>query len=158
MTTRAIAANGLAIMLVSLSGCGVDPETLESLQAATSTISAAQVQVSPEITKGPATKSSKSQFTPANPDRLDPFTFPSDGNKESGAGSSMTTVAEIEVLGFANVGKPHVLLRSGETVRSMQVDESIDGIRVITINPPIVQLQMGTLIWTATMFDKTDSQ
>lgn len=70
----------------------------------------------------------------------------------------MTTVAEIEVLGSANVGKQHVLLRSGETSRSMRVGESIGGIRVIAINPPTAQLQMETLIWTAAMFDKADTE
>jgi len=158
MTTRALAANGLAIMLVGLSGCGVDPETLEALQSAVSTVSATQPAVTPDATEGAAMQSVGVQFTPTHPDRIDPFTFPVGADLDTGEGPTMTTVAEIEILGFANVGRPHVLLRSGETVRSMQVGESISGIRVITINPPTAQLQMGTLIWTATMFDKSDSE
>jgi hypothetical protein len=166
MKTQALVAYGLLIMLVSQSGCDVDPETLESLQSAVRTVSAAQsssqssaeTEADSVATAALAAQSANAQFVPKHPHRIDPFSFPVGAQVGDSESTSMTTVAEIEVLGFANVGKQHVLLRSGETSRSMQVGESISGIRVIAINPPTVQLQMGTLIWTATMFDKADTE
>jgi hypothetical protein len=56
------------------------------------------------------------------------------------------------------VGRQHVLLRSGEISKSLQVGESINGVQVIAINPPTVQLQLGTLVWSATMFDKPNGE
>jgi hypothetical protein len=162
MKTQALVAYGLLIMLVSQSGCDVDPETLESLQSAVRTVSSAQSSPETEAdsvaTAALAAQSANAQFVPKHPHRIDPFSFPVGAQVGDSESTSMTTVAEIEVLGFANVGKQHVLLRSGETSRSMQVGESIGGIRVIAINPPTVQLQMGKLIWTATMFDKSDTE
>ena len=159
MIARCIAASGLALLLISVSGCGVNAETLEALQSAVSTVSSAQSQaVAEEASPRQAAAALEEQFQPTHPNREDPFTFPAGAQVSDGESSSLTTVAEIEILGFAKVGEQHVLLRSGEKSRSLTVGESIDRVRVIEINPPTVRLQMGTLIWTATMFDKADGE
>ena len=64
------------------------------------------------------------------------------------------TGATDRIVTVLAIGEQHVRLRSGDKSRSETAEESIDGVRVIEIKPPKVRLQMGTLIWTATMFDK----
>ncbi len=159
MKTRSLAATGLAILLAVHCGCGVDQETLESLQSAVRAVSSAPPE--PNIDSTPAIQNiaaTEVQFTPPHPDRLDPFSFPETASVGERDDASLSTVSEVEILGFANVGTQHVLVRSGEKTRSLEVGEIIDGVRIVAINPPSVQLQMGTLIWTATMFDKEPSE
>ena len=155
MIARSFATSGLAVLLISQSGCGVDPQTLESLHSAVRGVSSAQEDADPEfesVTQAVATP--EVQFQPPHPEREDPFNFPAGSEVANRESTATTNIAEVEILGFAKVGEQHVLLRSGEKSRSLIAGESIDGVRVIEINPPTVRLQMGTLTWTATMFDK----
>ena len=159
MKTQAQAVFILALALSTQSGCNVDPETLESLQAAVNTVSAAQPSDAVgESATEPKQETAESQFVPKFPNRVDPFSFPAGIEMGDQDMTPMATVAAVEVLGFGNVGEAHVLLRINEQSSALRAGESVDGIKVIAINPPTVQLQMGTLIWTATMFDKTDSE
>jgi hypothetical protein len=77
------------------------------------------------------------------------------GPVEDQAGTTITTVAQVEVLGFAEVDEPRVFLRTKETTKSLKVGDVTDGVEVIAIKPPAVELRMGSLVWTATMFDNT---
>ena len=85
MKTQALVAYGLLIMLVSQSGCDVDPETLEPLQSAVQTFSSAQsssaqssaeTEANSSATEGPVAQSANAQFVPKHPTRIDPFSFP----------------------------------------------------------------------------------
>ena len=145
-------------MLLTQGGCGVDPETLKSLQSAVSTVSNAESSPnSAELGDNGPIAESEIAFVPKYPERIDPFSFPSGQTASQQGNAPLATVTQIEVLGFANVGTAHVLLKSGDKSRSLKVGESIDGIRVLAINPPTTQLQAGTLVWTATMFDQSES-
>lgn len=143
----------LASTLAAFSaGCGIKPETLESLTEVVNSVSsqpplAAQAQLDP--------MPGDSLFQPPYPDRIDPFAFPADAPVADQAGTTITTVAQVEVLGFANVDHPCVFLRTKETTKSLKVGEVTDGVEVVAIKPPAVDLRMGSLIWTATMFDNT---
>lgn len=156
MITRFIAALGPVVLVLANSGCSVDPETLESLQSAVNTVSGVQSDANEaEPTTEPQTViASEVQFRPPHPEREDPFTFPAGAEVSNRESKAKTNIAQVEILGFAKIGEQHVLLRSGDKSRSLTAGESIDGVRVIEIKPPMVRLQMGTLIWTATMFDK----
>lgn len=149
-------------VLLTLSGCDVDQQTLDSLQSAVANASAnGQVSGADSLSSQPGPLLSEVGFKPLHPNRVDPFNFPEGADVSSpreGTTNSLTTAAQVEVLGFANVGTQHVLLKSGDRTRSLKAGESLDGVRVIAINPPMVQLQMGTLIWNATMFDKSDQR
>lgn len=154
MKTGSLSTWALVALLISHSGCGVNPETIEHLRAAVNTVSSdGDSAIGDGPTKEIATGIAKIRFEPSYPDRKDPFSFPAGEGTGKRASSPVATMSEVEVLGFAKVGQQHVLLRSGESSRSLRVGESIDGIRVVAINPPTVRLQMGTLVWTATMFD-----
>lgn len=92
-------------------------------------------------------------FAATNPDRVDPFSFPAGVANSDQAGTTINTVAQVEVLGFANVDEPRVFLRTKGMIKSLGVGRVTDGVEVVAINPPEVELRMGSLIWTATMFD-----
>jgi len=159
MKTESLSAWAFVTLLLLHSGCGVNPETIEHLRSAVNTVSS---DGDSAIGDGPAKEIRADiaavRFEPMHPNRKDPFTFPAGEGNRKHESSPVTTMSEIEVLGFAHVGQQHVLLRSGENSRSLRVGESLDGIRVVAINPPTVRLQMGTLIWTATMFDKEEAE
>ena len=58
-------------------------------------------------------------------------------------------------MGFSNVRELQVFLRIDDRIRSLRVGEAFRGIKVVAIREPVVELRMGSLVWTATMFDKT---
>ena len=95
------------------------------------------------------------RFDPPFPDRIDPFSFPDTAPVADSNSTSITMVAQVEVLGFAYVDEPRVFLKTRDTTKSLKVGDLTDGVEVVAINPPTVDLKMGTLVWTATMFDNT---
>ena len=146
--------SGLLVALALLTvGCGIEPATLESLRDVVMTASAAtEDQLPPEI------ESEVVEFEPPNPDRVDPFTFPAGSTLAADQpGTSITTAAQVDVLGFANVDGPRVFLRTKDIIKSLAVGESTDGVEVEGIHPPAVDLRMGSLRWRATMFDRSSS-
>ena len=97
----------------------------------------------------------KVTFEPSYPDRVDPFTYPNDSTLQpSEIDTSIKSAAHVDVLGFANLGSPRVFLRARDKTHSLSEGDTIYGVEVIEIRPPAVRLRMGSLMWTATMFDK----
>ena len=111
---------------------------------------------------------SSPSYTPLYPDRDNPFVYPADANNDAVVPTS-TSVAEIQVMGFANVqshGKSvngtkassamesKVLLKTDLGIKLLAVGEHVGQITVLRIDSPTVELKMGSLIWTATMFDR----
>ena len=178
-----ILASCLATLLGTmalLAGCGVDSETLGSLtemvdrvsqtsSAASqgngeidgeNTFSAAFGAMGGEGENTPSgARSSAAKFKPPYPDRANPFRFPSDA-ETAGSANPGTAVADIQVMGFADVavagGKAQrrVLLKTNAGMQSLSVGQRSGGMLVLRINEPAVELQLGSLIWTATMFDR----
>ncbi len=153
-----------ALLVVSLTvGCGVEPETLDSLRAAVETISSDGSGLTSGLTSGlPQGDGTENDlntssgladaFQPPHPDRVDAFSFTA-GVEFNGQGSVETSVANVVVIGFANVREPRVFLRIEDQTRSLRVGEVANGIEVVAIREPVVELRMGSLLWTATMFD-----
>jgi hypothetical protein len=141
-----------ATLTVLGAGCGARPETLESLRQAVHRVSTQSPLASHPEDEPPAIDAS---FQPPHPDRVDPFSFAADASVADQAGTTITTVAQVEVMGFAEVEEPRVFLRTKETTKSLKVGQATEGVEVIAIKPPAVQLRMGSLVWTATMFDNT---
>jgi hypothetical protein len=151
MRTKSISSFSVVLAATMFSmGCGVEPETLKSLTEAVNTISAQQSLASQD-----PFGQVDSVFDAPNPDRVDPFSFPAGAPVSDQEGTTITTVAKVKVLGFANVDGPRVFLRAKETTKSLSVGDVTDGIEVVAIKPPAVELRMGSLTWTATMFDNT---
>ncbi|TWT82517.1 hypothetical protein CA13_39800 [Planctomycetes bacterium CA13] len=95
-------------------------------------------------------------YQPKYPDRVDPFRFPGDEmpNSERKSKSSVEKATQVEVLGFANLGEPKVILRTKKSTCALAVGETRDGVEVTDITPPAVKLKSGNLVWIVTMFDQ----
>ncbi len=132
-------------------GCGVQPETLATLTEAVRTAQdhARTLQPPPSVIAAP----SKSEFKPAHPNRVDPFVFPSEITDNQRAPVPTTSVAQVRVMGFAEVDELRVLLEAKDSTQSLKVGDELNGIEVVAIKPPTVELRLGNLIWTASMFD-----
>lgn len=186
---NAVGSIGQAILTVGIGvtlscGCSVEPETLKSITEVVgrSTGSELAAAVGQSLAESPAKKQQKrtdnnaasSSFQPHYPLRTNPFLYPADASEVSPVPTS-TSVAEIRVMGFADVRQPsladpvsdpagdpvaatktqqRVLLKTSVGIQSLSVGDQIGQIQVLRISPPAVELKMGSLIWTATMFDR----
>ncbi|MGB7324804.1 MAG: hypothetical protein WBD31_08020 [Rubripirellula sp.] len=148
---------GLPILMASVTvGCGGDPESLGALREIVSQAShSTQSRNIGSDQKTVASGSETAKFSPPYPNRQDAFCYPGQSPETNVAVVSATSVAEFKVLGFANVGEPRVFLQSKSATKSVAAGGKFDGVVVLEINPPRVELQMGTLVWTATMFDNS---
>ncbi|MDA8743719.1 hypothetical protein N9N28_03695 [Rubripirellula amarantea] len=165
----------VGVMAIPLaSGCGMNAATIDSIrevveQSSTgdvsqssnadsdSPLSVALSKLKGEADGRGANSGEDPEFTstysPPFPDRDNPFYYPSRG-EEAEVNDATASVADIEVLGFASIHEPTVLLRTKSGVKSMKVGDRIDGVTVVSIREPVVELKLGTLVWTATMFDR----
>lgn len=174
--------------LLFASGCGIDPETLDSLtqvvnrssgnglasgnsdltDSFSQSIDGQGDRANSDNKDGSGSLSAAHSFKPLYPDRENPFVYPSDIDTNAAAPTS-TSVADIRVMGFANVqsggmsvnetsnipsGESKVLLKTNLGIKSLAVGDQVGQIAVLRIDPPTVELKMGSLIWTATMFDR----
>ena len=145
----------LPAILAALSvGCGVETETLEAWKEA---VHSSSIPSPASLAGSGASEPVDQHFEPPHPDRVDPFSFPTNVGPSDPAGPATVTVAQVHVLGFADVDQPRVFLRSGDRTGSLKVGEVANGVEVVAINPPAVELRMGSLVWTATMFDHMTS-
>ncbi|MEM1069286.1 MAG: hypothetical protein AAGG48_12515 [Planctomycetota bacterium] len=133
-------------------GCGIEPETLAALQDAVAT--SQRAPTTPDVEEELINDVS---FTPPYPERNNPFEFPGQNTERSSVEPVTTETPDataIEVLGFANVNQPRVLLRVGESTRSLGIGDRIGLIEVIGIRPPAVDLNISGQVRTVTMFDR----
>ena len=145
-------------------GCGMNGETLDSIrevvdQAAQtpgneslSTMSTALNKIGNASGQAESDESAIQTAEPPFPQRQDPFRYPRDGD-ESNRTDTTASVADIQVLGFASIDEPTVLLRTKNGVKSLKVGDRVAGVTVISIHESAVELKLGSLVWTATMFD-----
>lgn len=152
---RKIAFYCLLPIMVASCGCSVEPETLDSLRAAVETIS--NENSSPSRNADGLLEEHEvieATFQPPHRDRKDAFAF-ADGIDVDNEGNTEASVTNVAVMGFSNVRELQVFLRIDDRIRSLRVGEAFRGIKVVAIREPVVELRMGSLVWTATMFDKT---
>jgi len=144
----------LVAATVVCGGCGIKPETLTALKEA---VNAAAAQDGLGGATADTPEVVEVAYQPLYPNRVDPFSFPGQAPgaaTEDTTSDSVTDGIGVKVLGFAEVDEPRVLLRIKGSTASLKVGETTDGVEVIAIRPPAADLRIGTLSWTATMFDK----
>ena len=149
MTIRRYLMTCFAAPAMLAAGCGLEPETIETLQGVVQTVTAGPAVAEPVEQDS----ESDATFRPAYPDRVDPFSFPETAPVSDESSTSITSVAQVEILGFAEVDEPRVFLRTRDQIKSLKVDDVVDGVEVVSISPPTARLRMGTLVWTATMYE-----
>ncbi len=150
---RSIPMTALWLTVMSLTGCRDDNESLGQLREVVRNVSQ---KPSANLANGPLGKPTDSlpKFSPPYPERENAFEYPGTSTNSPSV-DAVSSVGEIRVLGFANVGQLRVLLKSKNHTKSLAVGDRFDGIEIVNIHPPSVELRSGTLIWTSTMFDKS---
>ena len=132
----------------------MSPETIESIRRAAARPSQGSTVTVPQAEVNPVSVA----FHPAFPHRSDPFSFPDDSTLlDETVDTSIKSAAHLDVVGFADLGEPRVFLSARGKTHSLAVGESVYGVEVTEIRPPAVRLRMGSLAWTATMFDPAAS-
>lgn len=139
----------------------------QGVQAATAAVgtvpnqtipSGAEVEVTPTaLTAGvadagptDATKEAATEpYTPPFPDRVDLFVAP---KRQGGGGQSHDSGERaVELMGFIRVDRSRAILSINGQVSSIAEGETVDGIEVISVQPPSVLLQRGRQRWQATI-------
>ena len=138
------------IIATGLSGCGGEiPQPLLDAVAQRASMTAPSADSKSDVGSPPQPV----VFTPPYPERVDPFRYPDDQIVSAGNESSL--VGRVQVLGFASVREPRVVLKIDETTHTPKVGDKPAGIEVVRITPPTVQLRRGQFSWSASLFEKT---
>jgi hypothetical protein len=118
----------------------------------------AEVEVTPTtVMAGPAdsvpTEAAKEAatepYTPPFPDRVDLFVAP---KRQGGGGQSHdSSERAVELMGFIRVDRSRAILSINGQVSSIAEGETVEGIEVISVQPPSVLLKRGRQRWQATI-------
>jgi hypothetical protein len=87
-------------------------------------------------------------YTPPFPDRVDLFVPP---KRQGSSQSHDSSERAVELMGFVRVDRPRAILSINGQVSPLAEGESVDGIEVISVQPPSVLLQRGRQRWQATI-------
>ncbi|QDT06079.1 hypothetical protein K227x_44860 [Rubripirellula lacrimiformis] len=138
-------------------GCGGDSETLNRIQQVAQNASGVRPSLSSSdaVDQQQNPRFTRTNFVAPYPDREDAFVYPGMESESASPDSAVTSVADVQVLGFAETDQIRVMLRSRSTTQPIAVGGKFEGIEVVSITPPTVELKIGSLIWNATMFDKS---
>ena len=138
-----------SLMLASLCGCGIPSlPIIDEPMGVEPAIAHGQRNLTPPIT-------TPVSFKPPNPDRTNPFSIADAQVNDSSDNLNQGNSPRVVVYGFANVsGERAVLLIDGRRC-TLAVNERINGVQVVKIDPPSVTLQTGNFLWTASMFDQS---
>jgi hypothetical protein len=140
----------LAIVPMTLVGCGANPETLLEVVDKVREVSTANTEVDADLeTDLTPTVEPQSKFTPPYPERVNPFLYPED-TSDSPVDTNVSSLA-VELLGFANVGTQRVVIRIGGSVYSPAVGQRVGNLDVISIHPPQAEFRNGSFSWTANL-------
>ncbi len=141
------------LMLMLGIGCS---DSAGWIDMANKQLDAQPVSVAPPLDILAAQPQDAAEFKPENPDRVNPFIYT--GSHASSDGNTYTgPLSSVLVQGFASSAgndKAVILQIAGET-HTMRETETIAGITVIQIAPPVVKLSSGTSEWTASLFDRS---
>ncbi len=91
------------------------------------------------------------KFQPTNPKRTNPFAFGEGVNAH--AVISAESLSSVVVMGFANAGKPMVILSIQGNAQTLGVGENAYGIEIVEISPPTVTMKTAQSVWTASLFE-----
>lgn len=153
-----------ALLLVTVAGCGTAdpaPETAAVVPPVVPVTLKPQLldsaSLPPELTAEPraepdppvTSETAEEPFEPPYPNRENLFLAPK--RTSTHAQTSGSTNQTIDLLGFANVDRPKVILSINGQVVPISEGEQQAGIEVISIQPPAVVLQRDRERWQATL-------
>jgi hypothetical protein len=158
ISTKHMAVSLLASL--ALTGCGSTEHIplVETTLAQTVVAESAATPNAPQSDAKPATPdlaessesaTTKHEFTPPFPDRLELFQPPQ--RAQSMARRDDEHGETVELKGFIYVDEPRVVLSIDGVVSSLPQGGEKYGVQVISIEPPTVVLQRGRNRWPATL-------
>lgn len=140
----------LFVKVVVLPGCGVDPESIETIRRVAMQDRKTQSDLNIGANdSGSVAVNSPGVFEPPFPDRKDPFHI---DQSAPSAKVRPTKASEYLVLGFADVGKTRAIIRFGDETQFVSIGDTIGDAEVLDVIPPRVRLRNGSFIWEASMF------
>ena len=131
-----------------LGGCGINSETLETLQQVSLKQQDAVADLDRHESRLPSTPGV--DFQVPFPQRDNPFAVSTD-SPDRFSETALSTV-DVQVKGFAKIGQQQAILRVKGETRFVIVGDRIGGLEVLAIVPPRVRLKSGNLVWDANMF------
>lgn len=140
---------GCGVTAITLSGCGMEPETFSRIEEMAKTSRASFSNVNEPFGEGLPVTSESQTFSVPFPHRRDPFRVSETG---TAAAAQPVGAANISVIGFAKVGQQQAILRIAEKTQFVIVGDKIGELEVLGITPPRVRLKHGNLVWDASMF------
>jgi hypothetical protein len=139
------AAGEQAVQLTTAAGGTVPNQTIPPRAEVEVTPTAPADAGSTDAAKEAATE----PYTPPFPDRVDLFVAP---KRQGGGGQSHdSSERAVELMGFIRVDRSRAILSINGQVSSIAEGEIVDGIEVISVQPPSVLLQRGRQRWQATI-------
>ncbi len=91
-------------------------------------------------------------FEPPYPHRTNPFLRPDSRQFVTSENQWTDQITPVQLKGFIKVGTPRVLLAIDGNVLAVQEGQERAGVRVITIDPPQVVLQRGSIRWAEKLY------
>lgn len=134
-------------------GCGIEPEMLAKIEQASFQQKEITASFDDQVDTQASAPQGNTQFSPAFPDRTDPFHINQNDIAET---IQQTESSDIRVVGFANMGSQQAILKIADETKFVSVGDRINDIEVISISPPRVRLKNGNFMWDASMFTRRD--
>ncbi len=135
--------------LSALGGCGSAPDSSMLLSLQESVSADRSVNLGRDTLNSNRVK----HWTAPYPERSNPFRYPGDVSEPELVKHEPTHTAHVSVLGFANIDRPLAILKIRDSTRTLGDGDQFGELRVLSVVPPSVTLQMSNLVWTISMFD-----
>lgn len=135
---------------VLFSGCNsAEQSAIVPVQAAVKTANEETTEAeTPAVVEPKKAEPKQSAYKPPFPERRD-FFSPPERSEGLVAVSVDGMESTVELMGFVNVGTPHVVLAINGVVTPISQGVESHGVEVISIQPPRAVLQRGRTRWTA---------
>jgi hypothetical protein len=144
-------------------GCGAAPEAAKSVGSAKPDVAkAAAPALAPAAV---ATAKPAAETKPAKKLNLNPFQMPEipeeflppkeePKSAESAAPTKQTERPKLRLLGFSNVDGFKALVELKGDVQAVQAGDVIEGVQVVSVEPPNVTFQFASSRWATKLFDQ----
>ncbi|MCC9641099.1 hypothetical protein LOC71_02355 [Rhodopirellula sp. JC740] len=145
---RGIGALALGFAIVS--GCGVDPESIETIRRVALQDQRTQADLEIGAESSDSSQLAAQKFDPPFPERKNPFYL--DDDVPSTTSAQPTKASSYQVLGFAGLEDSRAIMRFGDQTQFVSKGDKIGDAEVVDIIPPRVRLKQRDFIWEASMF------
>lgn len=152
----------LTLLLAAVAGCGGGtPEAAKSVAPAKPD----SAKAAAPVTAPAPVATAKSEVKPAKKLNLNPFQMPEipeeflppkeeSKSLESAAPTKQTERPKLRLLGFSNVNGFKALVELKGDVQAVEAGDVIEGVQVVSVEPPNVTFQFASSRWATKLFDQ----